>query len=48
MAIVDRQIQKLRSREFPSVKVLWENHGKEEMTWEPEPLMRDKYPHLFE
>ena len=47
MAILDRQVKKLRSKDHPAVKVLWENHGKEEMTWEPESVMKDRYPFLF-
>ncbi|XP_060182389.1 uncharacterized protein LOC132612061 [Lycium barbarum] len=48
VAIVDRQIRKLRSKEIVSVKVLWRNHTFEEATWESENDMRAKYPHLFQ
>ena len=48
IAIVDRQVKKLRSKEVPSVKVIWRNHSREEATWELEDLMRSKYPQLFE
>ncbi|XP_019236646.1 PREDICTED: uncharacterized protein LOC109216879 [Nicotiana attenuata] len=34
MAIVDRQIRKLRSKEIVFLKVLWRNHTVEEATWE--------------
>ena len=27
IAIVDQQVRKLRSKEVPSVKVIWEKHG---------------------
>ena len=47
IAIVDRQIRKLRSKEVPSVKVIWEKHGTEEATWELENTMKEKYPELF-
>ncbi|XP_075077437.1 uncharacterized protein LOC107815846 [Nicotiana tabacum] len=48
MAIVVRQIRKLRSKEIVFVKVLWRNHTVEEATWEIEDAMRVKYPHLFQ
>ncbi|XP_075091635.1 uncharacterized protein LOC142171829 [Nicotiana tabacum] len=48
MAIVDRQVRKLRSKEIEFVKVLWRNHTVEEATWEIEDAMRVKYPHLFQ
>ncbi|XP_019261789.1 PREDICTED: uncharacterized protein LOC109239656 [Nicotiana attenuata] len=47
IAIVDRQVRKLRSKEIMFVKVLWRNHTVEEATWEIEDAMRVKYPHLF-
>ncbi|XP_009764534.2 uncharacterized protein LOC142161986 [Nicotiana tabacum] len=47
MAIVDRQVRNLRSREIMFVKVLWRNHTIEEATWEVEKDMQAKYPHLF-
>ncbi|XP_075107220.1 uncharacterized protein LOC142180177 [Nicotiana tabacum] len=48
MAIVDRQIRKLRSKEIEFVKFLGRNHTVEETTWEVEDAMRVKYPHLFQ
>ena len=30
-----------------SVKVLWQNNNREEMTWEAEDEMKNKYPYLF-
>ena len=47
IAIVDRQVKKLRSKEITLVKVIWRNHTAEEATWESEDIMRSKYPHLF-
>ena len=29
------------------MKVLWQHHGREEVTWEPEATMRVQYPQLF-
>ncbi|KAA0037369.1 pol protein [Cucumis melo var. makuwa] len=46
--IVAREVKKLRSREISLVKVLWQNHGVEEATWEKEENMRAQYPELFE
>ncbi|XP_070007517.1 uncharacterized protein [Nicotiana sylvestris] len=48
VAILDRQVRKLRSKEISFVKVLWQNQQVEEATWETEEEMRKKYPHLFE
>uniref|UniRef100_A0A1S4CJY4 Chromo domain-containing protein n=1 Tax=Nicotiana tabacum TaxID=4097 RepID=A0A1S4CJY4_TOBAC len=48
MAIVDRQLRKLQSKEIVFVKVLWRNHTVEEATWEIEDAMRVKYPYLFQ
>ena len=46
-AILDREIRQLRNKQVPLVKVLWQHHGMEEATWEPEWTMRVKYPPLF-
>ena len=37
----------LRNKVIRLVKVLWQHHGVEEATWEPEQEMREKYPYLF-
>ena len=47
IAILDREIRKLRSREIASIKVQWKNQPVEEATWEKEVDMRERYPHLF-
>ena len=47
IAILDRQIRRLRTKDVASVKVLWRNNNREEMTWEAEEEMKKKYPHLF-
>ncbi|WMV18293.1 hypothetical protein MTR67_011678 [Solanum verrucosum] len=46
--ILDRQVRKLRTKEVPSVKVLWRNQFVEEATWEADEDMKKRYPHLFE
>ena len=48
IAILDRQVRRLRNKEVASVKVLWRSSKREEMTWEAEESMRSKYPHLFQ
>ncbi|WMV50413.1 hypothetical protein MTR67_043798 [Solanum verrucosum] len=48
IAILDRQVRKLRNKEVASVKVLWRNQQVEEFTWEAEKVMKLKYPHLFQ
>ena len=47
-AILAREVKQLRKKQVPLVKVLWQHHGKEEATWEPEAIMRAQYPQLFE
>ena len=46
-AILDREIRQLQNKQVPLVKVLWQHHGMEEATWEPESTMRVQYPQLF-
>ncbi|XP_070009832.1 uncharacterized protein [Nicotiana sylvestris] len=48
VAILDKQVLKLRNKEISFVKVLWRNQQVEKATWETEEEMRKKYPHLFE
>ncbi|KAA3473726.1 reverse transcriptase [Gossypium australe] len=45
--ILDRDVKVLRRKSVPLAKVLWQNHGTEEATWEPEDVMRQQYPHHF-
>ena len=46
-AILDREIRQLWNKQVPLVKVLWQHHGMEEATWEPESTMRVQYPQPF-
>ena len=48
VAIVDRQIRKLRRREIVMLKIQWQRHILEECTWESEQAMKEKYPQLFQ
>ncbi|XP_070032347.1 uncharacterized protein [Nicotiana tomentosiformis] len=43
VAILDRQVQKLRTKEIASMKVLWRNQQVEEATWEAEEEMKKIY-----
>ncbi|WMV26604.1 hypothetical protein MTR67_019989 [Solanum verrucosum] len=47
IAIHDRDVRKLRTKEIKSVKFQWKHRPVEEATWETEEDMRDKYPQLF-
>ncbi|XP_055822063.1 uncharacterized protein LOC129890554 [Solanum dulcamara] len=47
VVILDRQVRRLRTKDVPSVKVLWRNNNREEMTWEAESEMKKKYLYLF-
>jgi hypothetical protein len=46
--ILDRRERVLRNKTISLVKVLWSNHSMEEVSWELEESMREKYPYLFE
>ena len=39
-AIFAREVKQLRNKQLPLVKVLWQHHGMEELTWESEVTMR--------
>ena len=47
MAVVDRQVRQLRTKDIPMVKVLWSNHSAEDCTWETKAEMQKTYPYLF-
>lgn len=44
--ILDIKEKVLCNKVIQLVKVLWQHHGVEEATWEPEWEMREKYPYL--
>ena len=46
-AILAREVKHLRNKQVALIKVLWQHHGMEEATWEPEKMMRVQYPQLF-
>ena len=45
--ILDTKEKVIRNKIIRLVKVLWQHHGVEEATCEPELEIREKYPHLF-
>ena len=45
--ILAKEVRQLRNKTIPLVKVLWQHHGIEEATWEPEAAMREQHPGLF-
>ncbi|KAH0672776.1 hypothetical protein KY290_026933 [Solanum tuberosum] len=47
IAILDRDVRKLKTKEIKSVKVQWRHRPVEEATWETERDMQEKYPQLF-
>ena len=47
IAILGRDIQKLRNKEIKFLKVQWKHRPVEKATWETEKDMRDKYPQLI-
>ena len=46
-AILARKVKQLWNKQVPLVKVLWQHHGMEKATWDPEATMRAQYPQLF-
>ncbi|XP_049406129.1 uncharacterized protein LOC125869726 [Solanum stenotomum] len=48
VAILARDVRRLRSRAIPVVKVRWRHRPVEEATWETEQEMREQFPSLFE
>ena len=47
IAILDRQVRRLRTKGVAPVKALWRNNDREDMTWEAEEEMKNKHPYLF-
>ncbi|KAA3488100.1 receptor-like protein kinase [Gossypium australe] len=45
--ILAREVKELRNKKIPLEKVLWNRHGIEEATWEPEDSMKQQYPTVF-
>ena len=45
--ILAREVKKLRNKQVPLVKVLWQHHGREDATWDPEAAMKAQYLQLF-
>ncbi|XP_070046609.1 uncharacterized protein [Nicotiana tomentosiformis] len=48
VAILDLQVQKLKSTNIASVKVHWRGQPAREATWKTEHKMQKRYPYLFE
>ncbi|XP_070050727.1 uncharacterized protein [Nicotiana tomentosiformis] len=46
-AILDKHVQKLRSKNIASVKVHWRSQPFEEATWDTDNDIRSRYPHIF-
>ena len=42
-AILAREVKQLQNKQVPLVIVLWQHHGREEATWEPEATMTAHY-----
>nr|XP_016477726.1 PREDICTED: uncharacterized protein LOC107799155 [Nicotiana tabacum] len=47
VAILDRQVCRLRTKYIPLVKLLWQTNNVEEMIWKVEKDMRARYSHLY-
>ena len=47
VGIIDQKLKELRNKVIPMVKVLWRSNIVEEMTWETDASMRNRYPYLF-
>ena len=46
-AILTQEVKQLRNNQVSLVKVLWQHHGREEATWEPEATIKAQYQQLF-
>ena len=46
-AILAQEVKQLWNKQVPLVKVLWQHHGREEATWDPEETMKAQYPQLL-
>ena len=47
VAILDKKVKRLRSKDINQVKIQWKNRKGSDATWESEEEMRKFYPHLF-
>ena len=47
-AMMAREVKQLWNKQVPLVKVLWQHHGREEATWEPEATMKAQYLQPFD
>ncbi|XP_069148063.1 uncharacterized protein [Solanum lycopersicum] len=47
IAILDREVRMLRSKEIASIKVQWKDQSVEESTWKSEVDMKERYPRLL-
>jgi len=45
--ILERKERTLRNKTIPFMKVLSKHHKSANATWEPEHIIREKYPELF-
>ena len=45
--VLDREVKKLRNKEILLVKIQWKHHDKDEVSWELESEMREKFLYLF-
>lgn len=45
--ILALEVEELRKKIVPLVKVLWHRHGVEEAMWETKESMRSQYPNIF-
>jgi hypothetical protein len=45
--IEGREVKKLRGKELPLVKVVWDGANSESLTWELESKMVESYPEFF-
>ena len=46
VAILDKEVRKLRSKEIACINVQWKNWPVEESTWDNKADMQETYPHL--
>jgi hypothetical protein len=45
--VIEWSVKKLKNKKIPMVKILWEYHGTQDVTWETEEWVKKKYPELL-
>jgi len=47
IAVLERGIRRLRSKDIPMLRIQWSRRGPEEATWETEDSIQRNYPEFY-